>query len=123
EQAQTGKRVGKLADVYSLGCVLFRCLTGRRPFEGDSAMAVMLKTVMETPPRVRDLRADVPIALDDLVASMLSKRPEFRPESAAAVARALETIAPRAPSTHPAVWSRAIGTSERRVVSVALTDI
>jgi len=124
EQAQTGKRVGKLADIYALGCVLFRCLTGRRPLEGDSAMAVMLKTVMETPPRLRELRPDVPLALDDLVASMLAKKVEYRPASAAELVANLESIAPTSPrSAGVSKWASSLTQSEQRIISVALMDI
>lgn len=123
EQAQTGRTVGPAADVYGLGCVLFRCLTGRRPFEGDSPMAVMLKTVIETPPRVSDLVPEIPPALDMLVARMLAKRPRDRPASAAAVADALAQITPAAASRARARPTPSITSGESRIVSLVLADV
>ncbi len=66
------------ADVYSLGCVLFECLTGARPFERDSELAVVFAHLNEPPPRVTDLRPDLPARLDGVVATALAKEPAER---------------------------------------------
>src|SRR5262249_20159413 len=76
----------------SLGCVLFRCLTGRTPFEGDDILAVLLKVALEEPPHLRDLCLDAPPALDDLVAAMLAKQPAERPHNGRAAAAPLSAI-------------------------------
>ncbi len=94
EQARGQRELDGRADVFSLGAVLFKCLAGRAPFEGTSVMAVLTKVVLEEPPRLRELRPDVPAALDDLVARMLQKDPERRVQSAARVAEALEALGP-----------------------------
>ena len=73
EQARGLSDVDARADVFALGVVLFRCLTGRKPFTGDDMVTVLLKLVLEDPPRLRDLNPDVPPALDALVARMLAK--------------------------------------------------
>lgn len=89
EQARGARAVGPSADVYALGCVIFKCLTGRLAFPGDEVVAVLVKVVLEDAPRLSSLRPDVPRWLDDLVAAMLAREPEYRPSGAAAVAAAI----------------------------------
>src|SRR5262249_34339989 len=90
EQARGDRQVGPPADVFALGCVLFECLTGRPPFVGEHMMAVLAKVLLEEAPRVRELRVDVPVQLDRLVACMLAKDPKLRPSSAGDVTRGLD---------------------------------
>jgi serine/threonine protein kinase len=73
------------ADVYSMGCVIFECLTGAPPFTGEHAFAVLVKLMLETPARLRDRFPELPAALDELVASMLQKDPAQRPPNAEAL--------------------------------------
>ncbi|AUX22663.1 protein kinase [Sorangium cellulosum] len=81
------------SDVFSLGCVLFECLTGSPVFAGPSPMAALGELLLKEPPRLRDLRPDAPAPLDDLVARMLSRRPGDRPRDGAEVAAELDRIA------------------------------
>ncbi|XXT14958.1 protein kinase [Sorangium sp. So ce429] len=80
------------ADVFSLGCVLFECLTGQRAFRAQHLMALLWKLLLEDPPRVTELRPEVPPALDALVARMLAKEPAARLADGAAVARCLDAL-------------------------------
>jgi hypothetical protein len=77
EQALSGRDVTPAADVFSLGCVLFECITGRSPFAGEWA-EVLSKVLLSEPPRLREMRRDIPHALDELVARMLRKDPATR---------------------------------------------
>jgi serine/threonine protein kinase/WD40 repeat protein len=86
EQAAGARRIGPPADVYALGAILFECLTGRRPFEGDEPMSVLLKVVNEPAPDVRAVRPDVPRDLAAVVARCLAKEPRRRYPSAADLA-------------------------------------
>ena len=81
EQARGGGNVDARADVYALGSVLFKCLTGEVPFAGGDLVALLGRVVFEQPRRASALRPDVPPVLDELVAAMLSKDPASRPAS------------------------------------------
>jgi serine/threonine protein kinase len=88
EQAE-GVRVQAPADLYGLGATLFFLLTGRPPHAGDQNRTLLarLKALSnEDPPRLSDLRLDVPAELSDLVARLLARKPADRPASAAEVA-------------------------------------
>ena len=89
EQA-LGGRVDGRADLYALGCVLHALLAGQPPFRGPTPVATMMMHANDLVPDVRDLRPDTPDWLADLVHDLLAKQPDQRPESAAAVAVALE---------------------------------
>lgn len=79
-------------DLYSLGCTLFEFLTGRAPFAGPEFQTSRQKLnghESSIPPRVHTLRPEVPEELDRLVARLLEKRREDRPQSAVELADAL----------------------------------
>ena len=122
EQARGEKDVGARADVFSLGCLLFECLTGRAAFVGAHVVAVLAKILLDPAGRASALRAEVPAVLDDLVASMLEKSPAARPADGAAVVVALDAIHPGdAPAAHgSAAASPAIGATERRLATVII---
>ena len=89
EQAQ-GKETTPRSDIYSIGVILYEALTGRVPFQGDSAVAVALKQVSETPRRPSAINPDVPPALDAVVMRALAKDPEARFKDADAFLKALD---------------------------------
>jgi beta-lactam-binding protein with PASTA domain/predicted Ser/Thr protein kinase len=95
EQAQ-GKPTTPRSDIYSIGVILYEALTGRVPFEGDSAVAVALKQVSETPRRPSAINPDIPPALDAVVMRALAKDPDARFKDADAFLKALDA-AERAP--------------------------
>lgn len=88
EQAR-GERIDARADVYSLGSVLFKLVTGRYVFEADHIIAFLARLVIEEPALASTVRFDVPEQLDKLIASTLSRNPDERPEDAGALARKL----------------------------------
>ena len=89
EQAQ-GLEVGPASDLYSIGVILYEALTGRVPFEADSAVAVALKQVSEPPLPPSRLNPAVPPALDAVVMKALAKDPANRFASATEFQRALD---------------------------------
>jgi len=97
EQAQ-GKPTTPRSDIYSIGVILYEALTGRVPFEGDSAVAVALKQVSEAPRRPSAINPDIPPALDAVVMRALAKDPEARFKDADAFLKALDA-AEKAPDT------------------------
>jgi len=84
-----GRPLDARADVYSLGAVAFHCLTGRPPFTRDTEFAVLQAHLGDPPPLVSELRPDLPLELDRVVATALAKSPEARYASAGAFAGAL----------------------------------
>lgn len=121
EQARANKRsVDARADVFSLGAVLFECLTGRPAFEGEHAIAVLASLLLSDAPRVRSIRPDVPEVLDDLVGRMLAKDPDERPVDGAAVAAELRAIGTIEGGSTPAQAARSevITDSERKLLSI-----
>jgi tetratricopeptide (TPR) repeat protein len=102
------------ADVFALGCVLFECLTGRRAFHADKPLALVTQLLFGAAPRARDLRPEVPEALDALITAMLAKDPAERPRDGAAVVAAIEALAILAPSVSIPPPASAITRMERR---------
>ncbi|MSP60264.1 MAG: hypothetical protein EXR72_07970 [Myxococcales bacterium] len=89
EQARGLREIDARADVFSLGCVLYECLTGRPPFEGENAVAVLLKIVLDEAPRLARTRDDLPPELDALLARLLDRAPNRRPANGHELAREL----------------------------------
>ncbi len=87
-----GKPVDGRADLFSLGCVLYRLCTFRLPFEGPTVMAILCALATEEPTPVEDLNPAVPAPLADLIRRLLAKKPADRPQSAAAVAEELAAM-------------------------------
>jgi serine/threonine-protein kinase len=89
EQAH-GRNVTEASDLYSIGVVLFEMLTGRAPFEGDSAVAIALKHVNQPPPDPRSLRPEIPPQLAAVMLKALAKEPAERYSDADSFIRDLE---------------------------------
>ena len=88
EQVEGGPVDGR-TDVYALGVVLYEMLCGRPPFVADSDAATALARLHADPPRPRQLRADLPRSLDDIVMRCLARDPEKRYGTAAELRAAL----------------------------------
>ncbi|MEU8298833.1 protein kinase [Micromonospora sp. NPDC048909] len=76
-------------DIYALGAVVYQCLTGRPPYQGDNPVAVALRHLDDEPP---PLPADVPAEARDLVATAMAKEPTDRYPTAAAMATAAQAL-------------------------------
>jgi len=116
EQVRGEKKLDSRADVFSLGCVLFRALTGRAPFVGNEPLAILAKILLEPTPRVRDFLEAASDDLDSAIAQLMSPTPEERPRDGTAAAEMLEKVSLARPSIRGR--ARSIGSAERRIVSV-----
>jgi YVTN family beta-propeller protein len=94
-----GDDVDGRADVYSLGCLLYECLTGQAPFRRDTELAVLWSHLEEPPPKATDVRPELGQAFDAVLEKALAKNPEERyrtgAELADAAGAALGIAAPR----------------------------
>jgi serine/threonine-protein kinase len=88
EQA-SGHPASPTTDIYSLGIVAYECLAGRRPFTGESQVAIAMAQINETPP---DLPVTISEPVRNLVLSCIAKNPADRPTSAAHLARAATAL-------------------------------
>ncbi len=84
-----GLPIDSRADLYSLGIVLYECLTGQAPFVADTDAATAMARLQRDAVPVRKLRPGVPRALDDLITRLLSRDADDRPRNAALVRDAL----------------------------------
>jgi YVTN family beta-propeller protein len=89
EQIEGGV-VDRRADVYSLGCVLYECLTGEAPFVHGSRLAVAWAHLEEEPPSVSERNSDLPEAIDAALRSALAKSPDERHRTCTALIAAAE---------------------------------
>lgn len=92
EQAEGLLEVDGRADLYSLGCVAFELLTGRPPYAGESTMALLTAHLVHPVPSAQELRAEVPVLLDALLRRLMSKEPEDRPPTGAALLEELRPL-------------------------------
>ncbi|HEY8590632.1 MAG TPA: protein kinase [Naasia sp.] len=88
EQA-SGHPASPATDIYSLGIVAYEALAGRRPFTGESQVAIAMAQINETPP---DLSPTIPEPVRNLVLACIAKSPSERPASAANLARAAQAL-------------------------------
>ncbi len=89
EQARGDGTVDVRSDIYSLGATLFELVSGRPPHVGPTAIAMLARLVTTPAPRLRELRTDVSVQLDQLVAAMLATSADDRPSSMREVVDAL----------------------------------
>lgn len=89
EQARSSATVDIRSDLYSLGCTLYYLLVGNAPFGGTNAFEKMIAHVQEAPPKVSDIRRDVPPEVLDILAKLLAKHPDDRFQTPTELAAAL----------------------------------
>ncbi len=92
EQVRGERVIDARADVFALGCVMYECLTGEPAFVAHNPMAVFCKILLDKAPSAAELVPGLPEPVDALLQRMLSKEPEGRPASGAAVLEALAHV-------------------------------
>jgi len=101
EMAMGDEKMDSRADIYALGCVAYKLLTGRRVFEEKNAVATIFAHVNKSPePPSAVSELSIPTELDTVVLSCLAKNPDDRPRTAGDLALALEKI------TLPQRWTK-----------------
>ena len=92
EQAK-GKPLDGRSDLFSLGCVLYRLVTGEPPFQGNDMLSMLTALATTTPPPANQINPEVPAPLSDLIMRLLSRNRDNRPNSGREVSDALHAIA------------------------------
>jgi hypothetical protein len=113
------RKVDARADLFSLGCVLYRLCTGRLPFPGSDLMAVLTALASQEPVPVSQINPAVPPALADLIHRLLAKAPADRPPSARQVVALLEGIEGQMAEAAPSRSRPRPPRSRRRVMILA----
>jgi Tol biopolymer transport system component len=122
-----GHDVDARSDIFSLGCVLYELLTGRRAFAAPTAVETMSAVLKEEPPPAAETRPDLPLEVEQLVLHCLEKRPEDRFQSARDLAFDLVHVAgasgrgPTAPAPAPRRTLRAGAATALLVASLGLS--
>jgi serine/threonine-protein kinase len=99
EQSIDSFSVGPQADVYSLGCTLYCALTGSVPFPGESVTKKLRAHRTKTPRSLRELKPEVPVAVEEIVVKMMARKTEDRYATAAEVLAVLQPHARREPAS------------------------
>jgi hypothetical protein len=115
-----GQRVGARSDLYSLGVLVYEMLAGRPPFVDPLQSALLVKQATAAPPPLPKLRQDIQRPLALAVHSLLAKRPEDRPRTAAAAKIMLERslVQPErtVPDVEPFSWMVAAASPARSIM-------
>ncbi|WP_394826607.1 serine/threonine-protein kinase PknK [Pendulispora albinea] len=93
EQARGDSDISAAADLYGLGATLFEMIANRPPHVGPTPVAILARLVTTQAPRLSEVVAQVPVALDELMWQLLQTVPMDRPQDAEAVARELRKLA------------------------------
>jgi tRNA A-37 threonylcarbamoyl transferase component Bud32/tetratricopeptide (TPR) repeat protein len=87
-----GKKVDKRSDIFSLGCILYEVLTGRRPFEAESITTVIYKIINEEPVPLIEVKKGLPVGFEHIITKALAKDPNDRYQSCVELAADLRAI-------------------------------
>jgi serine/threonine-protein kinase len=119
EQIKDARKAGPASDQYSIGVILYRCLTDREPFDGDSVFSVLQAIVIGTPVPLRELRDDLPEGLDAIVERAMNSEPSERYPSLRDLGRAL---LPYASPKARTIWEETFGVTPASAGTSPVSD-
>jgi serine/threonine protein kinase len=105
EQARASAKVDERADIYSVGAVLYRMLTGRSPYVGDDPASLLTALLSEPPRRPRAIEASIPVGLEAVVQRAMARDPDERPGDALELERELSAFDPSGPAPDTSAWA------------------
>ncbi|MEO8970541.1 MAG: FHA domain-containing serine/threonine-protein kinase [Ktedonobacteraceae bacterium] len=114
EQAESGRDADTRSDLYSVATVLFEMLTGSPPFEGDTAVDIVIKHMNEKVPSICRIRHDLPVEMDYFMQKAMAKSPKERYATPQEFIAALEQLQERI-QTMPHMERVAASANEQRV--------
>lgn len=120
EQITGEEGINGKADLYSLGCVLFELLTGQKPFQGLNFAQLFEQHLHKKPPRVTELRPEVPEQLAAVIDELLAKDPEQRPFNARAVQAVMQQLLARPEVADNAIPSPSNSSNQAQVAGKAM---
>jgi tetratricopeptide (TPR) repeat protein len=109
------------SDLFSLGAILFECLTGRSAFSGRNAIEIGSQVLVTDPPLVSSVRPELTVRHDEIVSRLLAKDPQERFQSAEELLGALRAFVPS--GTHSAIVQGASSTRHRSASVAALVAL